>query len=297
MSFTRIARGVFMIDTAPDVLPRAIASYLVRGEKGTALIDVGYRSTYKQLLRALDAIGVGAEELRWVVLTHVHLDHCGAVAEVLERYSKAKVLVHRRGQRHLISPEKLLDSARSIFGDEALRKMGGMGAVPEESVMTAEEEGEVVLSDITLRVFETPGHAPHHISVLVEPHRYMVAGDALAGRGPRFPEPIPDTVPPQFSYEEAVKSVRRIFEHRPRLLLLSHYGPLVSPDDDGGDEEVRLLEAWIEKVRALKSKGLDPISITRRIIDEMEARTHTKLDLVARNAVLMAVLGAYLSLP
>jgi glyoxylase-like metal-dependent hydrolase (beta-lactamase superfamily II) len=296
MSFTRIARGVFMIDTAPDFMPRAIASYLVRGERGAALIDVGYRSTYKQLLRALDAIGVRAEELRFVVLTHVHLDHCGAVAEVLKRYPKAKVLVHRRGQRHLISPEKLLDSARSIFGDEALRRMGGMGAVPEERVMTAEEGGEVVLSDITLRVFETPGHAPHHISVLIEPHRYVVAGDALTSRGPRFPEPIPDTVPPQFSYEEAVKSVRRIFEHRPRLLLLSHYGPFISPDD-GGDEEVRLLEAWTEKVRALKSEGLDPISITRRIIDEMEARTHTKLDLVARNAVLMAVLGAYLSLP
>jgi glyoxylase-like metal-dependent hydrolase (beta-lactamase superfamily II) len=296
MSLTRIARGVFMIDTAPDVLPRVIASYLVRGEKGAALIDVGYRSTYKQLLRALDAIGVRAEELRWVVLTHVHLDHCGAVAEVLERYPKAKVLVHRRGQRHLISPEKLLDSARSIFGDEALRRMGGMGAVPEERVMTAEEEGEVVLSDITLRVFETPGHAPHHISVLIEPHRYVVVGDALASRGPRYPMPIPDTAPPQFSYEDAVKSVRRIFEHRPRLLLLSHYGPFISPDD-GGDEEVRLLEAWIEKIRALKSEGLDPISITRRIIDEMEAGIHAKLDLVARNAVLMAVLGAYLSLP
>jgi hypothetical protein len=78
--------------------------------------------------------------------------------------------------------------------------------------------------------------------------------------------------------------------------LLSHYGPFISPDD-GGDEEVRLLEAWIEKIRALKSEGLDPISITRRIIDEMEARNHTKLDLLARNAVLMAVLGAYLSLP
>jgi glyoxylase-like metal-dependent hydrolase (beta-lactamase superfamily II) len=78
-------------------------------------------------LRALEAMGVGAEELRWVVLTHVHLDHCGAVAEVLERYPKATVLVHRRGQRHLISPEKLLYSARSIFGDEALRRMGGMG--------------------------------------------------------------------------------------------------------------------------------------------------------------------------
>ncbi|MFZ8856883.1 MAG: MBL fold metallo-hydrolase [Candidatus Caldarchaeales archaeon] len=296
MSFTRIARGVFMIDTAPDVLPRVIASYLIRGEKGAALIDVGYRSTYRQLLRALDAIGVRAEELMWVVLTHVHLDHCGAVAEVLERYPKAKVLVHRRGQRHLISPEKLLDSARSIFGDEVLRRMGGMGAVPEERVMAAEEEGEVVLSDITLRVFETPGHAPHHISVLIEPYRYVVVGDALASRGPRFPEPIPDTAPPQFSYEEAVKSVRRIFEHRPRLLLLSHYGPLVSPDD-GGEEEVRLLEAWIEKIRTLKSEGLDPFSITRRIIDEMEARIRTKLDPVARNAVLMAVLGAYLSLP
>jgi hypothetical protein len=78
--------------------------------------------------------------------------------------------------------------------------------------------------------------------------------------------------------------------------LLSYYGPFIPPGD-GGNEEVRLLEAWIEKIRALKSEGLDLISITRRIIDEMEARIHTKLDLVARNVVLMAVLGAYLSLP
>jgi glyoxylase-like metal-dependent hydrolase (beta-lactamase superfamily II) len=241
-------------------------------------------------------MGVRAEELRWVVLTHVHLDHCGAVAEVLKRYPKAKVLVHRRGQRHLISPERLLDSARLIFGDEALRRIRKMRAVSEERVITAEEDGEVVLSDITLRVFETPGHAPHHISMLIEPHRYVVTGDALASRGPRYPEPIPDTAPPQFSYEETVKSVRRIFEHRPRLLLLSHYGPFISPDD-GGNEEVRLHEAWIEKIQALKSEGLDLISITRRIIDEMEARIHTKLDIVARNAVLMAVLSAYLSLP
>jgi glyoxylase-like metal-dependent hydrolase (beta-lactamase superfamily II) len=119
---------------------------LVRVEKGAALIDVGYRSTCKQLLRALDAMGLRAEELRWVVLTHVHLDHCGAVAEVLERYLKAKVLVHRRGQRHLISPEKLLDLARLIFGDEVLRRIRKMGAVSEERVITAEEEGEVVLS-------------------------------------------------------------------------------------------------------------------------------------------------------
>jgi glyoxylase-like metal-dependent hydrolase (beta-lactamase superfamily II) len=296
MSFTRVARGVYMIDTAPDVLPRAVASYLVRGEKEAALIDVGYRSTHKQLLKALDAIAVGPEELRWVVLTHVHLDHCGAVAEVLERYPKAKVLVHRRGQRHLVSPEKLLDSVRSVFGDEALRRMGGMKAVAEERVMVAEDENEVVLSGITFRPFETPSHAPHHISVLIEPQRYVVTGDALASRGPRYPEPIPDTAPPQFSYEDAVKSVRRIFEHRPRLLLLSHYGPFVSPDD-GGEEEIRLLETWIEKVRVLKSEGLDPFSITRRIVDEMEARSRTNLDLVARNAVLMAVLGAYLSIP
>jgi len=296
MSFTRVARGVYLIDTAPDVLPRAIASYLVRGEGEAVLIDVGYRSTSKQLLRALDSIGLGVEELRWIVLTHVHLDHCGAVAEVLERYPRASVLVHRRGQRHLISPEKLLDSARSIFGDEALRKMGGMEAVPEDRVKVAEDDAEVVLPGITLRLFETPGHAPHHISVLIEPYRYVVTGDALASRGPRYPEPIPDTAPPQFSYEDAVRSVRRIFEHRPRLLLLSHYGPFVSPDD-GGEEEIRLLERWIEKVRALKSEGLDPFSITGRIVDEMEARGCKKLDLVARNAVLMAVLGVYLSLP
>jgi glyoxylase-like metal-dependent hydrolase (beta-lactamase superfamily II) len=164
------------------------------------------------------------------------------------------VLVHRRGHRHLVPPEKLLDSARSIFGDEALRRIGGMGAVPEERVMIAEEEGEVVLLGITLAIFETPGHAPHHISVLIEPHRYVVVGDALASRGTRYPEPIPDTAPPQFSYEEAVKNVRRIFEHRPRLLLLSHYGPFISPDD-GGDEEVRLLETWIERSERSNRKG------------------------------------------
>ncbi len=295
MSFTRISRGVYLIDTAPDVLPRAIAAYLVRGDGKAALIDVGYRATFKNVLRALESIGVGSDELRWVVLTHIHLDHCGAVAEVIERYPKAGVLVHRRGQRHLVSPEKLLESVRSIFGDEVLRKMGGMKAVPEERVTVAEDEGEIDLKGITLRLFETPGHSPHHISAVIEPQRYAVTGDAVASRGPRYPEPIPDIAPPQFSYEEAVRSVRRIFEHRPRLLLLSHYGPFIPPDD-GGDGEVRLLDEWMRKVQSLKSEGLDPSSITRRIVDEIEARSRTTLDLVARNAVLMAVLGAYLSL-
>ncbi|MEM2769751.1 MAG: MBL fold metallo-hydrolase, partial [Nitrososphaerota archaeon] len=77
MSVTRIARGVYLIDTAPQVLPRAVACYLVRGERGAALIDVGYRSTHPQVLSALRQLGVGSRDLKWVVLTHVHLDHCG----------------------------------------------------------------------------------------------------------------------------------------------------------------------------------------------------------------------------
>lgn len=296
MNVTRIAEGVYLIDTAPHFLPRAVACYLVRGEKGAALIDVGYRSTHGQVLSALRSLGVGPGDLRWVVLTHVHLDHCGAVAEVLESYPHADVLVHRRGKRHLVSPEKLLDSARSLFGEEAMRRMGGIRAVPEERVTVAEEDGELDLGAVTLRTFETPGHAPHHVSVLIEPHRYVVTGDAVSSRGPRYPEPVPDTAPPQFSYEEAVRSVRRIYERSPRLLLLSHYGPHLA-HEGGAEEELELLRRWVERVRALKAEGLDPFEIARAVTGEMETRNRCALDPVARGAVLMAVLGVYLALP
>ncbi|MEM1954922.1 MAG: MBL fold metallo-hydrolase [Nitrososphaerota archaeon] len=296
MSVTRIARGVYLIDTAPQVLPRAVACYLVRGERGAALIDVGYRSTHPQVLSALRHIGVGPRDLKWVVLTHVHLDHCGAVAEVLERHPGANVLVHQRGRRHLVSPEKLIESARSLFGDEALRRMGGLGSVPEERVWIAEEDGELDLGGVFLRTFGTPGHAPHHVSVLIEPHRYVVTGDAVSSRGPRFPEPLPDTAPPQFSYDDAVKSVKRIYEHGPRLLLLSHYGPYLA-HEGGADEELELLRGWVERVRALKASGLDPFAMTELIAKEIETRSRSTLDTVARGAVLMSVLGVYLALP
>ncbi|MEN3047613.1 MAG: MBL fold metallo-hydrolase [Candidatus Caldarchaeales archaeon] len=293
-NWSNVGNGVYLIDTVGPYFPRTIASYLVRSERGWVLFDTGYSSSAHHVLRAIREVGVGPGELRLVVVTHAHLDHCGALAEVLERHPKAKALVHEKAYRYMVDPERLLESVRALFGEENFRRMGGMRGVSEERVEVVDDGAELPLGDRTLRIFYTPGHAPHHLSVSIDPQRYVVTGDAVAHRSPLFPRPVPPTVPPRFDLDSYLRSLRRIFEHEPRLLLRPHYGPGTTPEG-ALEDEVEVVTRWMERVRDLKRESADPISIGWRILDE-DFGGRDNVVSYARDVVRVFVLGAYLSL-
>jgi glyoxylase-like metal-dependent hydrolase (beta-lactamase superfamily II) len=198
------------------------------------LIDPGPSSCLPTLLEAL-----GDQRPRALLLTHIHLDHAGASGSLVQRWPDLEVYVHERGAPHLIAPQRLLESARRLYGEDMGRLWGEMVAVPRENI-TALQGGETLL-DGSFEVAYTPGHASHHVC-------YLHGGTAFVGDlgGVRITPAsltIPPTPPPDIDIEAWQESIERVSAWRPRQLAMTHFGA-------GDDVEAQLaavargLERW-----------------------------------------------------
>src|SRR5579871_3016940 len=111
--------GIHTIDTG-FVRPRFDAAYLIV-EKGRAVfIDCGTNYAVPRMLAALADAGMTAEQVDWLILTHVHLDHAGGAGELMAHLPRARLVVHPRGARHMIDPSQLWAGASAVYGEEVM---------------------------------------------------------------------------------------------------------------------------------------------------------------------------------
>jgi glyoxylase-like metal-dependent hydrolase (beta-lactamase superfamily II) len=222
----KISDGVFLIDTLAAGTPGLVAGYLVKGER-SALVDAGYPSSADSVLSELRSIDGTGTNIDYLIPTHVHLDHAGAIGSLSEAMPKARVLVNKHGFKHLIDPSKVISTAASLFGEEAMALYGTPRPLLRERLETVEEQRELDLgAGKELRIFYTPGHAWHHLSVLLVKERLLITGDAVGVRYSGFDFPIPATPPPGFDEEQYVKSLTEFKNMDPAGLLLPHFGLL-----------------------------------------------------------------------
>ncbi len=217
--------SIEMIDTRLAGRPGFTAAYLVRGER-TALIETGAYTSTETVRTALTAAGLGPDDLDWIVLTHIHLDHCGGTGGIAAAFPRAKVVVHPRGPRHLADPSRLVAATAAVHG-ERFAIYGGLDPTPQERIIAA-EDGHVV--DLgggrRLRMFETPGHAKHHMTVLDEETGTLFAGD-LVGVSMSPGEQYPAMPPADIDCEGWIASLDRMADLRPQIVCPAHFGPLV----------------------------------------------------------------------
>jgi glyoxylase-like metal-dependent hydrolase (beta-lactamase superfamily II) len=187
---------------------------------GENLIDCGPRTTLETLVTAL-----GDWRPRRLLLTHIHFDHAGAAGALTQRWPDLEVWVHRRGARHLISPERLEASARRVFGDAFDERFGGLTPIPESNIHVL-DGGETV--DGLLCAY-TPGHASHHLAFL-DPTGLAFPGDVAGVRlDPGAPVLAP-TPPPDIDMDLWRDSVEIVRAWRPRALALPHFGRVEDPE-------------------------------------------------------------------
>jgi len=196
--------------------PRSLAAYLLLGSEPT-LIDCGPSSCLDALERALADHGIGFDDLRHVLLTHVHLDHAGAAGMLVAANPRLLVHVSSAGADHLADPSRLERSARRLFGPEFDRLWGPLAPIPAENlrVLGAHAAG--------LDCFATPGHAIHHASFL-DPDGNCYSGDVTGVRIPPSPYVAPGTPPPDIDLGAYERSLDEILARRPNRLCLSHFG-------------------------------------------------------------------------
>lgn len=234
----------------------SVAVYLVETVDGVAVVDPGPSTCRDGLRQALRDFGAAPDDLRHVLLTHIHLDHAGVTGTLAREHPSLRVYVHARGAPHLVDPSRLLASARRIYGGDMDRLWGAFEAVAPSQLVVLQGDEQLSIGERSLRVAYTPGHAWHHVAYLDESTGAAFVGD-VAGEGSQHGTPaLPVAPPPDIDLEAWRPSLDRIAAWGPEALLVTHFGPVrhvVAHLDTMWDR----LIAWSLAVRSSLAAGDD----------------------------------------
>ena len=233
----------------------AIGTGVLECGDGVALVDPGPTTCLRALRAGLREAGFGLDDVRAILLSHIHLDHATASGTIVREVPEAQLYVHPIGAIHMIRPERLLASAGRIYGDEMETLWGEFLPVPAASVTEVDEGDTVRLGNRTLRVAYTPGHAKHHVAYFEEETETAWVGDDV---GIRIPPggAIPVTPPPDVDIEAWNATMDRLLAWHPSRLIPTHFGPVDDPVAHFAELREGLAK-WAERVRASLA-GEDP---------------------------------------
>jgi glyoxylase-like metal-dependent hydrolase (beta-lactamase superfamily II) len=251
----------------------AAAYLLIEGERA-AFVDVNTSHAVPILVEKLKSLGLGVENVDYIIVTHAHLDHSGGSAALLHLCPDAKLVAHPRAARHLIHPEKLIESAEAVYGKvEFSRLYGEIKGAPEARVITKEDGATLEWGTRKFQFLHTRGHANHHFCIFDEKYHSIFTGDSFGLCYPALQSKglfiLPSTSPTDFDEKEALLSFERLMTLRPKRLWLTHFGAV---------EEALHEEAYFQlKEHILASGDLERLLFSRL----KEGRTPTEIDELA----------------
>jgi glyoxylase-like metal-dependent hydrolase (beta-lactamase superfamily II) len=253
---TYIGPGVWEIDTLLGGWTRMTAGYLIEGP-APVLVETGSQTSVPALLAALEAHGVAPADLAGVAVTHIHLDHAGGVGDVARAFPQATVYVHEKGARHLVDPERLVQSAGRVYGDLLDSLYGRLDPTPAPRIhVLADAETIEIGPGRQLTTIDSPGHAKHHLALHDSESGILFAGDAVGVRLPDSGVLRPATPPADFDLDQAITSLRKFQARTPSGVALAHYGLL--PDPMSMLEEAEdILRHWAEVAERAWRRGED----------------------------------------
>jgi glyoxylase-like metal-dependent hydrolase (beta-lactamase superfamily II) len=174
-----IARGVYQL--------RVLGAHVwLLSDEPLTLVDTGTRGSGGAILRALARLGHSPQALRWVVLTHYHPDHLGALPELLRACPRLRVAIHAAEAPYLARPARLPNPVAADY--PALRAVVQRvwplvrlrRACPVHARLV---DGAPLPDRPAARVVHLPGHTPGSLAVHLLPDGLVLAGDALERRG------------------------------------------------------------------------------------------------------------------
>lgn len=229
MAAVKLDHGISYVD-AEYMQPGIAVAYILHQGEQVAIIETGTARSVPDILAAVEADGLSAEAVRYVIPTHVHLDHAGGAGELIHRCPSAELVIHPAGARHMIDPSKLEAGTKAVYGDEQFEALyGTLRPVPAERVIEAPDGFELDLNGRRLRFLDTPGHARHHFCVYDETSRGIFSGDTFGLCYPDLdteqgPFIFATTTPVQFDPEAMKSSMQRLLALEPEWFYLTHFG-------------------------------------------------------------------------
>ena len=248
-----LGQGIYCIDT--EMHRQGLAScYLIRDQHSAAFVDTGTHLSVPYLLSALEQLSIPTSQVRYIIPTHIHLDHAGGSGELMQHCVNAELVVHPKGAAHMIDPAKLLAGATAVYGEEEFQKTyGTLKSCPAERVISADDGLQINLDQRTLTFIHTPGHANHHGCIHDSLSGAMFTGDTFGLSYREFDTDKGALVyatssPVAFDPESWQQSLDKMLAMQPSAMLLTHYCRVT--------EVERLAASLRDSVRAMESIAL-----------------------------------------
>ena len=236
------AENIYLIDNQLYSIPKLGSVYLINEEK-KALIDTGPTTSVKAVLEGIREAGFRPEEIDYIIVTHIHLDHAGGAGVLLKEIPQAQVIVHRRGARHMVDPAKLVNSVIATQGKKAMEREGEVVPVAESRVTPVDGGYILELSERqTLKFIDAPGHAPHELCIYESQSGGLFLGDAIGMMVAGKEALLPVAPPPGFDAELYLNTLERLKELDAATLYFAHFG--------GSNEVEEIIQLAQDKVKA-----------------------------------------------
>lgn len=225
----KLDERISLIDGFDLGVARRTGTYVIDEEELT-LIETGPSPAVKYIKAGLAELGFSLEDVKYIIVTHIHLDHAGGAGVLIKECPSAKVVVHPRGARHIADPKKLVARARAVYGESFSELFDPVLPVPEERLLIKGEGDTLKLSDsCTLTFLDTPGHAKHHFSIYDPVSNGIFTGDTVGVKYDQLIEDnvdlfLPSTSPNHFNPSDMLASIKRIQEMNVDRIYYGHFG-------------------------------------------------------------------------
>ncbi|MFC3885971.1 MBL fold metallo-hydrolase [Bacillus songklensis] len=227
--------GISLIDVFDLGKENRTGTYVIH-EEDITIIETSASPSIPYLLKGLEALEVDTAEVKYIIVTHIHLDHAGGAGLLLERCPNAKVIVHPKGKRHLVNPSRLIQGARAVYGQQFDEFFNPILPIPEDRLVVKEDGDTLQIGkNRTLTFLNTPGHANHHFSIYDPYSSGIFTGDTVGVYYPQllskgFEFYLPSTSPNQFNPQAMLEAADRIENLNIDRIYFGHYGMSENPD-------------------------------------------------------------------
>jgi glyoxylase-like metal-dependent hydrolase (beta-lactamase superfamily II) len=259
MEYSIIERkpGVWFVDLKVGGEREYTGAYIVASGKEVAFVEVGPSSTADNMLHALYEIGYRPENVKYLLPTHVHLDHAGAAGALVKHLPNAYVISHKKGVPHMMDPESTLWSAANKVLGFVAEMYGKPEPIPPEKIIPVEEETGIDVGKLHLKIISTPGHASHHLSVFHLQDSVVFTGDAAGIYVPSLDVVLPAT-PPPFRLAQALKSIEAMISLGPKLVAYTHFDLSADGERNLNKHYYQLIHWYETTKKAVANRMNDP---------------------------------------
>jgi glyoxylase-like metal-dependent hydrolase (beta-lactamase superfamily II) len=255
--FQSLAHDIYCVDAA-HMRDQLVSIYILRQGDEVAIVDTGTQYSLDNVLTTLTELEIDRSQIKYVIPTHIHLDHAGGAGVMMEAFDQAQLIIHPRGARHMIDPAKLIEGSIGVYGEALFRKLyGDIKPIDEARIIIAEDMDRHYLNNRELLFIDTPGHARHHFCIYDDASQGIFTGDSFGFSYPPLKHHawglIPTSSPVQFDPEALKNTIDRLLSYQPEQMYLTHFGAINHPG-----QKAKGLKHWIDDYVAL-CEAVNPV--------------------------------------